>query len=340
MKNKLKNYLKRALRFPQEIHLESHSGCNSSCTICPRQDMTRYQGDMARELFLKAVRETKGKQLKYIHFHLNGEPMLMDIDELCWRINFAREMNPIENEKGEPKLCFFTNGSLLTEYRADMVLDSELDIIVISIDGGNKQDYEKIRLGLNFEIVIDNVRNLVEKRNKSGKKLWIQTAIIPQRDNQNSISEYFRLFGKEICVDDCGGSGVQNIGGLIKNADELILKDQYMGGNINAPCWRVFLDLSICADGKAVTCCQDVRAMGVIGDLNEETVEEIWHGERMTQIRDNFVYGRKSVIPFCKDCDYMRSFVAPDFWKVNSQDFREAYKKALEESGIYANSKN
>src|SRR3990167_9091500 len=30
---------------------------------------------------------------------------------------------------------------------------------------------------------------------------------------------------------------------------------------------------------------------------------------------------RKREIPFCKNCDYMRSFVAPDFWKVNSQDF-------------------
>ena len=332
MKYRLKSYLKRALQFPQEIHLESHSGCNSFCTICPRQDMTRYQGDMARELFLKAIREIKGNQLKYIHFHLNGEPMLMDIDELCWRINFAREMNPIENEKGEPKLCFFTNGSLLTEYRADRVLDSELDIIVISIDGGNKQDYEKIRLGLNFEIVVGNVRNLVEKRNKSGKKLWIQTAIIPQRDNRNSIQEYFRLFRDEIGVDDCGGSGVQNIGGLLSNAADLILKDQqYMGGDLNAPCWRVFLDLSICADGRAVTCCQDVRAMEVIGDLRGETVGEIWRGKRMTEIRSNFVYGRKREIPFCKNCDYMRSFVAPDFWKVNSQDFMEVYKEVVEE---------
>ena len=33
----------------------------------------------------------------------------------------------------------------------------------------------------------------------------------------------------------------------------------------------------------------------------------------------------------CKNCDYMRSFVAPDFWKVNSQDFMEVYKEVVEE---------
>ncbi|MBT6053164.1 MAG: hypothetical protein HOG49_40715, partial [Candidatus Scalindua sp.] len=55
--SKLKEYLTKALAFPAEIHLESNSGCNARCVMCPRDGMERYQGDMSRELFIKAIDE-------------------------------------------------------------------------------------------------------------------------------------------------------------------------------------------------------------------------------------------------------------------------------------------
>lgn len=352
MNNELQNYLKRALGFPQEIHLESSSRCQAQCTICPRGGMERYQGEMSRDLFDKAIHECVGKELEYIHYHLNGEPLLMDIDELVSRINYTREafhktetyhvsyVYDAQKKRTveKPRLCFFTNGALLDKERVDKLLESELDIIVISIDGGNKEDYEKIRVGLNWERLVENVTYLVDRRNATGSKLWIQTAIIPQMANKGSLGKYFRLFRDEIGVDDCGGSGVQNIGGLIDSENMIIKEDQYMDGDINAPCWRVFLDLSVCADGKAVVCCQCVRADLVIGDLNTQSIKEIWNGEAMTDIRENFITGRKAEIPFCAECDYMRSFCAPPWW--NTKEIKEAYYKVKDENNVYAESTN
>ena len=311
--SKLKEYLTKALAFPAEIHLESNSGCNARCVMCPRDGMERYQGDMSRELFIKAIDECgEHPEMTYIHFHMSGEPLLLDIDELCWRINYAREKNPQEfrghydfqrKEFKTPSLCFFTNGSLLTEDKIEKLLKTPLDIIVISIDGGTKEDYEKIRVGLKFETVVENVRKLVELRNKMGSDMKIQTAIVPQKANENSVGLYHKLF-REMGVDDVGGSGVQNIGGLV-DSESMILDTQYMGGDINSPCWRVFLDLSVTADGKAVVCCQDVRAMEVVGDLNTQSIKEIWQRGRMMDIRNMFAVGRKDDIPFCANCDSM-----------------------------------
>ena len=114
--SKLKEYLTKALAFPAEIHLESNSGCNARCVMCPRDGMERYQGDMSRELFIKAIDECgEHPEMTYIHFHMSGEPLLLDIDELCWRINYAREKNPQEfrghydfqrKEFKTPSLCF------------------------------------------------------------------------------------------------------------------------------------------------------------------------------------------------------------------------------------------
>lgn len=294
--------------------------------MCPRDGMERYQGEMDRDIFIKAVDECSSEKMEYIHFHLNGEPLLLDIDELCWRLEYAKSTNP------DKRLVFFTNGSLLTKDKVRKICKTGLDILVISIDGGTAEDYERVRVGLKFETVKENVRYLIEYRNATNTKMKLQTAIIPQKMNENSVGLYHKIFA-DMGIDDVGGSGVQNIGGLIDSDSMILHKYQYMTGDINAPCWRVFLDLSITADGKAVICCQDVQARHIIGDIKTQSIKEIWQGDLMTEVRDNFALGYKDRIKLCVDCDYMRSFVAPDFWR-DKNNFRKEYfavkQKSLE----------
>lgn len=323
----LKEYLTKAMAFPAEIHLESHSGCNARCIMCPRGGMTRYQGEMPSDIFQKAVVECKDYHMEYIHFHLNGEPLLMDIDKLVSRIKYTKEINP------DKKLVFFTNGSLLDKQKIVKILESGLDIIVISIDGGNAEDYEKIRVGLKFDIVVENVRNLVKIRNAGSVNMKIQTAIVPQQANKKSLDAYHKLF-QDMGVDDVGGSGVQNIGGLIDSDSKIIKESQYMAGDINVPCWRIFLDLSIMADGRAVVCCQDVRGTVVIGDLKYQTLKEIWHGKPMMDIRKAFIEGKKKELSYCGECDYMRSAGIDAAWWKSGEEFKNTYDEVCEELGI------
>jgi sulfatase maturation enzyme AslB (radical SAM superfamily) len=330
--NELKKYLQGALLFPKEIHLESHSDCNAQCTICPREGMTRYKGIMNRDLFIKAIDECADyPDMEYIHFHLNGEPLLMNIHELCWRINYARMKCP-QGEKGRPRLAFFTNGSLLSTEKSEKLMQTPINIIVISIDGGNKEDYEKIRRGLKWERLVENVRMLAIIRDAKKPSLKLQTAIIPQIDNFKSLDKYFALF-RSFGIDDVGGSGVQNIGGLIDSESKIIHGNQYREGDNERPCWRIFLDLSIMADGRACVCCQDVRGMHVIGDLNTQSLKEIWLGKEMMEIRQKFIDGKKKEIRFCADCDYMKGVVLDSWWNIDN-NFQTVYDEVCEEMGV------
>jgi MoaA/NifB/PqqE/SkfB family radical SAM enzyme len=301
----LKDFVASSFLQPKEIHLESSSRCNGACITCPRQGMTRYQGEMSRVIFLKVVDECKeyGWVLDYFHFHLNGEPLYLDIDELCWRINYAKEHLPKRNEY--PIICFFTNASLLTEEKSRKLLASPLDKIVFSVDGGTKEAFEKMRPGLKWEEVVGNITKFMEVRKEVGSKIPTQTAFIPCWENKDSLLSYYKLFNS-LGIDDVGGSGVNNIGGLI-DSKAMRLPEQYTKGHKKNPCWRVFIDLSICADGKAVVCCQDVRGKCVIGDANKETVKQIWQ-YGMEQVRQIHLRMEQEQIEFCKDCDYMESF--------------------------------
>lgn len=318
----LVSYLKRAMEFPQEIHLESSSRCNCHCLMCPRDKMQRELGELDKELFIKAVEETADYEMDFIMLHLNGEPLLLDIDELIWRINYARECNPKTKQ-----ILFFTNGALLDRDKAWAILHSKLDLIMFSIHGGNKEDYEKVMRGLKWETTVENIRYLITVRNKLGSKLIIQTAIIPQEANKGSVKEYFEMFHL-LGVDHVAGSGVNNIGGLI-DADNMKLTTQRDDKEaIDLPCWKIFLDLSVMSDGRACVCAQDVVGALPVGDLKTETLKEIWQGKVMSGIREKFIYGKKNEIPFCDKCDYMKGFTYPDFWNVSKEGWIEAYEQS------------
>jgi len=153
----------------------------------------------------------------------------------------------------------------------------------------------------------------MEERQRKGSKIATQTAFIPTFENFHSLTEYYKVFGA-LGIQDVGASGINNIGGLIKNANELRLPEQYNKGHKKSPCWRLFIDLSICADGKAVVCCQDVRGTQILGDLNKEHIADIWNGKEYTRIREAHVNFKQEEVEFCKDCDYMESFCEPSFW--------------------------
>lgn len=320
LKEKLREYLERVLEFPKEIHLESSSRCNSRCMICPRDKMKRELGELDRSLFNKAVEECASYKMDYIHLHLNGEPLLLGIDEVISRANYTKDINLSTD------VCMFTNGSLLDEVASDKILESRLDTIVISVDGGNKEDYEKNRRGLNWDTLIKNVTYLVRRKRELGKKMRIWAAIVPTTLNKDSIRQYFETF-YAIGVDHCAGSGIQNIGGLIDSNSLRLPTQRYVATDIDSPCWRVFLDLSIMSDGRACVCCQDVIGAFPVGDLRTQSLKEIWQGSVMTEVRDKFVNGKKKDIVFCGECDFMTGFDLPDYWKVPLEYWKEIYEE-------------
>lgn len=302
--------LDREKNGPLELHFESSGRCNARCLTCPRDTIERPLGEMPREIFVKGIDEVAvaGWQLDYLFLHLNGEPLLLPVGELVWRLDYARRKLPSCKE-----LVMFTNASLMTKEITDKLLKSELNVIVFSVDGGNKESYERVRRGLSWDTTIANIEYFMEARAKTGLKIRTQTAFIPQRANADSLKEYYEVF-KKLGIDSITGSGVNNIGGLIA-ADSMLLPQQYMEGSLTSPCWKLWLDMSIMWDGRVCVCCQDVAGLCIIGDLKTQNIKDIWQGEIMQEIRRKHRARKQSEVPFCSKCDYMRGFdQLPDWW--------------------------
>lgn len=67
-------------------------------------------------------------------------------------------------------------------------------------------------------------------------------------------------------------------------------------------CAFPFQQLIIRPTGQVSLCCNDATGKYTLGDLNEESILDVWYGEQYKKIREEIANGRKN-IEICKTCD-------------------------------------
>lgn len=293
-------YLKRLLKFPSSVQPEIINACNANCIMCPHSRIKREIGEMDFGLYKKIIDEcSKGKPKAILPF-LNGEPLLNP--QLINYIRYAKE----KNKKSE--IAIFTNASLLNEKMSLEILNSGLDRMVISFDGCHKETYEKIRRGLNFDIVNNNVLRFFQLRKEMRKrKPQVSLVIIKMKETEKEIKEFFKKWKK--WADSVSVDVYKNWGGEIKGENENETADVK-----RFPCVRLWYQFAILRDGGVPICCLDYDGKYTIGSIKENTIREIWHGERINNYRNLHLKKLYREIPICKNCNGWMWLDAPFWW--------------------------
>jgi radical SAM protein with 4Fe4S-binding SPASM domain len=61
--------------------------------------------------------------------------------------------------------------------------------------------------------------------------------------------------------------------------------------------------MAVLTNGKAVPCCRDYDYEIDVGSLAEQSLEEVWGGERYERLRRLHAEGQWDRLPICNDCD-------------------------------------
>ena len=136
-----------------QIRLDTNNTCNLRCKMCyfsldsirkrPRQFMTVEQfSDLGAKLFPLCRR---------LYLSCKTEPLMTK--------QFG-EFLQIAAKSGVPFISFVTNGTALTEKNINAIVASNVNQVIISIDGHKKETVEGIRIGLHFERWIDNIKKV------------------------------------------------------------------------------------------------------------------------------------------------------------------------------------
>lgn len=286
-------YYRRHFPFPAVILIENTNRCNARCVMCPRETLTRKPGFMEFALFEKIIKEISGAKRKpVVHLHGFGEPLLDDL--LPERIRLAKAF-------GIKHTYLVTNASLLFPETARKIISAGLDEMKISFCGTDEQSYEATMRGLDFKAAINNIREFVRIRKELKKrtpKLILQ--YLPQETNGARVEEFKTLWRSTLdknLGDRLNISALDNFGGGRAYTP--------IGEKITSICFYPWSALSVLWDGRAVTCCVDYNGAQRLGDVNSQSVKEIWNGPVLSSIRQNFGKLDYRGFPTCLCCDWV-----------------------------------
>lgn len=81
--------------------------------------------------------------------------------------------------------------------------------------------------------------------------------------------------------------------------------------NDRTVCLRPFKQMYITYNGLVAQCCSDALNKYIMGDINKQSLLEIWYGEPFTRVRDSLL-GNGELNDLCKVCDLERIYETVD----------------------------
>jgi MoaA/NifB/PqqE/SkfB family radical SAM enzyme len=274
------------LDWPHEVSIETFSKCNASCGFCPYTTLERIGTKMPDEMIDRIIEELKDHPLPFIisPFKVN-EPFLdKRLVPICRKINV---------ELPKARLRLFSNGSALTQNHIEEV--ASLDRVVhlwISLNEHEAGPYQKT-MGLEFERTAANLDMLHTYKEADelphdvviSKVMGGVRPTVRDHEFVKYVDGRWPLFSWH----------------LIKRDSWLGYVEPNDAPVPDAPCGRWY-ELSICADGKVSLCCMDGKAGFSLGDLNYQSLFEVYNHPAYRQRRVRNM-SRKNVTP-CASCNY------------------------------------
>ena len=265
-------------------YLEITNVCNLDCLFCPKTDRAKRR--MSVEEFDWLTDKLRDK-VQFLYFHLMGEPFLHP--QLAEFIRRAR------NKSFVPILT--TNGTLLSH--ADEVMEAlpyKIQISLHSQEGNGKK---------NPEIYIDEVMTFAQKAASRGVivvlRLWNQ-------GGYDSCNEYLlnliARYQSRPWIERRDGWKLST--NLYIEYDRMFEwpdteREGYAEGNMF--CYALRNQIGVLVDGSVVPCCLDHDGDIVLGNLFEQSLEEILSSSRAKALYDGFTR-HEAVEALCCRCGY------------------------------------
>ncbi|MCI8972728.1 MAG: radical SAM protein [Lachnospiraceae bacterium] len=277
---------------PLHLDIEASSRCNLRCTFCDKLPLLKKNqlGNLGFDLFRHIMDQFDNEhRLWGLKLSYRGEPLINPC--LPDMIEYAKK-------KGVLDVYFNTNAMLLNEDMSRRLIDASLDRISISIDGTDKNEYESVRIGADFDRLVENLEKLIQLRHTyhiSYPKIRIQTVKFPET-NADVYLKKWESYGDEIA--------------MIDYKDESVRNTQLQG---NWACPQLWQRMTIEWDGTVFGCNNDDLRGICLGNANERSIYDCWHDEKLMEIRKLHMEGMSHKVKDCNGCPWRTAQINKDF---------------------------
>ena len=286
---------------PETGMIEPTNLCNLACPTCPTgTGKIKPLPQMTLDRFDRAL-DALGPKLRNLALWNYGEPLLN---------RALPEMIAHAKKAGVRVVKVSSNVHFLDGARGRALLESGLDVLILSVDGASQETYAAFRKEGDFDRVARSVAWLCEEKKKRGlQKPRIELQFIVMRHNEHELPEMRRL-AREWGVDRLRvktvGADDEATRDLVP-ATRLLSRYQADGATPNvrhAFCTMAWDHAVVNVDGSVTPCCYLRPDMGdafVMGNVFETDFDAIWRGEKYRAFRAAMLAGRETM-PVCNRC--------------------------------------
>ncbi|MBK8847183.1 MAG: SPASM domain-containing protein [Bacteroidetes bacterium] len=285
-----------------EINIELVSYCNLRCRMCSLDHLkpkVRMTADLLKLFFQQLLNDKRFRNIDTIHLYNAGEVLLHPkIEEMLAIIKQAKE-EAISRKIPFPKVALLTNATILDEKKSAILISADiLDNIRFSMDGGNKENFEQMRDRAKWDEFATNIETFCALNKQSSNP--IKTGIITlidykyKADTSWMSNEFKKLLNT---VDGYELRYAHNWGGDI-DVPEISTKRNYKIG-----CSLLMHQMVFLPNGDITVCCADLNSKGVIGNIQSNTLYEIYKKPERLKMLSLFMRNRKHEIELCKNCE-------------------------------------
>jgi radical SAM protein with 4Fe4S-binding SPASM domain len=286
--------IEESLRFPRFFQIETTRLCNARCPFCAIDQWDKSVPMMPEALWQKIAAELVEYRdwIRFVDLQRAGEPLLDK--KMYQRVKQLKD-------GGIKHVAISTNASGLNDKNARALLEAGIDEVMLSIDSVEKKKYEELRVGLNYEQVLGNIRNYFRLRDEILPNSQIRVRAVcvfdPDKEHQEVLAwENFwrplkkphdRIYMKRV---HSWGNQVDVEGAPDPN------------GNIFHPCIIPWSTMHITAMGTVALCPHDYDGKANLGDINIHSIAEVWRAQKLEEVRRLHATGNRNEISFCRGC--------------------------------------
>ncbi len=273
----------------KKVYLEISNLCNLHCSFCP--GTKRAPRMLSADEFSILARKLRG-HTTYLYFHLMGEPLLHP--ELAQMLRISGDLGF--------RVIITTNGTLLRE-KGSLLLDSSaVHKVNLSL-----QSFEANKAG-DLSAYLEDCIVFVKAASAAGIlcefRLWNHGGL----ESRNlEIEERLALAFPKPWTPSRNGQRLADRVWLDPGDrfdwPDLELEELRRSGF----CYGLRDQVGVLCDGTVVPCCLDHDGDIPLGNLFEQSLEEILNSERARALYDGF--SRRSLVePLCMRCGYAERF--------------------------------
>ncbi len=295
--------------FPHVLQVQTINRCNAACQMCPYPYTIHLQPKQIMDdaMFSKIVAECAGHPDLHEFVPMSKNEPLLD-PKLEERIaEFKAAAGPHQLVE------VVTNASALTPKRYEKLLQSGLDLLTISLSAHSETTFNKVMQGLSWSQVRKNLEALSKAPTR---KINVMLRFVRQRDNDSEFPAFRRYWrGKGFNVVPFN---LNNRAGVVKNYAEILpevgqrleaISRHVMGRRYLKVCPHAFSLMHVLENGNVPLCANDWENREILGNVQNNTLAEIYNGPRFQEIRQMMLDGRYEEIPACKDCSFWKDWL-------------------------------